>query len=129
MLSRSAYQPPRELPFPDHVQKDLAAGPLALELMSERRFAVPDDGAVLTGAIDRLVLMTRDGRPLAADIIDFKTDDLDTTDPAAIDRRVEHYRPQMRSYVRAICHVYGLPEERVCARLVMLGTERVVEVR
>ncbi len=74
VLSKRTYQPPRSLPFSPLVQAELADGPCEIDLDRERRFAVQVDGQMITGVIDRLVLLRRNWQVIAADIVDFKTD-------------------------------------------------------
>ena len=92
-----------------------------LEVHNERRFAVRDHDQILSGTIDRLVLQRRDDQLLAADIIDFKTDAIDETDPASIDTAVDHYRPQLEAYRTAVSKMFQLPLSSVTARLLFVG--------
>ena len=93
------YQPPLDLPLDAAILTDLAQGPLELEVRTEQPIAsLLGEGSLMRGSIDRLVLMRRDGKLLAADIIDFKTDSL-TADYAA--RRAELYKEQVNLYARA----------------------------
>lgn len=127
LLSRRSYAPPRDLPLGRDVLADLAAGPLDLGVEVERRFSVVDAGEVIAGTIDRIVLMRRDTRVLAADIIDFKTDSL-LHGEASIDDKIETYRQQLHLYRRAVARVYGLAESRICTRLAFLHAGRVEAV-
>lgn len=127
-LSRQNYQPPRGL-FSPAVLQELAAGPCDLDLDRERRFAVGDAGQLLSGMIDRLVLIRRHGQVLAADLLDFKTDALPGDETLAVQEKVSAYRDQMRSYARAIARIYKLSADRISTRLVMLATGRVEIVK
>lgn len=122
LLSRDAAGNPANLPFPPAIVRDLTAGPVEPVVRNERRFLVPDGGQVISGSIDRLVLYCRDGRALAADIIDYKTDGLDGLSAKETASRREHYHEQLRLYCRAVSILYDLPPERIAARLVMLGS-------
>jgi ATP-dependent helicase/nuclease subunit A len=151
VLSKRTYQPPRSLPFSPLVQAELADGPCEIDLDRERRFAVQVDGQMITGVIDRLVLLRRNWQVIAADIVDFKTDAMpgergETRDerrepesgsgspvdqpstinhqPSAAPDKVAAYRDQMRAYARAIGQIYRLPPGRVSTRLLMLATGR-----
>jgi ATP-dependent exoDNAse (exonuclease V) beta subunit len=98
-----------------------------LDVQRERRFVVPDEqGALLVGAMDRVVLATRAGAPLCAEIVDFKTDRLGGA--AALDALAETYRAQMQAYRRALCALTGLAPERVACRLLLLDADVVREV-
>ena len=154
VLSKRTYQPPRSLPFSPLVQAELADGPCEIDLDRERRFAVQVDGQMITGVIDRLVLLRRNWQVIAADIVDFKTDAMPgggpgprakglepderrepaelaapqlstlNSQPTAPDK-VAAYRDQMRAYARAIGQIYRLPPGRVSTRLLMLATGRI----
>ena len=108
----------------------LPAGPdLTLDVQRERRFVVPDGDALLAGAMDRVVLARRGSSPLCAEIVDFKTDRLGgASSAAALDELVEHYRPQMQAYRRALCALTGLAPETVACRLLFLDADAVREV-
>lgn len=105
---------------------DATAEPsLELSVQRERRFAVPDERGLLVGSIDRVVLALREGRPVAAEIIDYKTD---RVAGGALDGLVEHYRPQLQAYRRALCALTGLAPERVACRLLFLESSAVRDV-
>jgi len=76
-----------------------------------------------SGAIDRLVLRHRDGRVVAADVVDYKTDVLGSED---LDARVEQYRPQLEAYGRVVAVAWDLPPEVVRLHLAFLEPGRVV---
>ena len=85
----------------------------------QRRFAVREGDALVSGSVDRLVIwQSADGQVLAADVIDFKTDR--AGDAGQLDERVEIYRPQMLAYRRAVERAYWLEPEQVASRLVFL---------
>ena len=128
-LSKRSYQPPRDLRLPTDVLAEIAAGALELEVWCERRFAIPLAGEVLSGSIDRLVLLRRGFEVLAADIIDFKTDAVDsTTDRTVFARRLTQYQSQLHDYRRAVSALYRLPPSRISARLLFLAAGRVEHV-
>jgi len=94
-----------------------------LTVERERRFAVRDASAVLTGAIDRMVI-ARDGRGAITriDLIDFKTD------VGEVEEIIARYRPQLRAYARAAVKMFGVAASVVRPRLVLLEAGRVVGV-
>jgi ATP-dependent exoDNAse (exonuclease V) beta subunit len=100
-----------------------------LRVQAERRFDVPIDGGILSGSIDRLVLFCRAGVPVAADILDFKTDGIAPGDLFAVTRLVDHYRDQLGAYVHAVSVIYGIAPEHISTRLVLLATGEIVPVR
>ncbi len=95
---------------------------------NERPFAVRLDGGMLSGYIDRLVLLGRDGRIVAADIVDFKTDDMTPGDHEALQKRVDVYRPQIQSYRDAVAEIYDLGKEAVSARLMFVAIDQAIPV-
>ncbi len=95
-----------------------------LRVYCERPFAVRDGEHLMQGTFDRLVVVERNGKPVAADVIDFKTD----RDVDRLDELVEHYRPQLEAYRRAAARLCHLDEANVTARLVFLDAGRVRQV-
>ena len=128
LLSRSVYVPVPDMPLDRGVWAELAGTPPRLEVHRERRIAVRDELTILTGNVDRLVLLFHGERLVAADIIDFKTDRLDAAQREALDERVAYYRPQLTAYRRAVCKMLRLDESHVAARLLFLGLDQVVSV-
>lgn len=99
-----------------------------IEVWRERRFAHRLGDELLTGGIDRLVVLKRRGRPFAADILDFKTDDLPAGDAAALAERAEHYRPQIEAYRAAAASVLSLDPKQIGCKLVFLTPGAVVPI-
>jgi ATP-dependent exoDNAse (exonuclease V) beta subunit len=94
----------------------------------ELPFMRREEDALMEGAIDRLVLILEGGRTVAAEVLDYKTDDLAAGDAAALAQRVAHYRPQMDAYRRAVAEMYGLPAAAVRGCLAFVACTEVVEV-
>jgi ATP-dependent exoDNAse (exonuclease V) beta subunit len=118
LLLRSSYSDPARLGFPPAVAAELAAGPLQVAVFRERPLAVRLGDQLLSGTVDRLVVFRRGDRPLAAEVIDFKSD---AAPPAAADRLVERYRPQLAAYQRGLARSLALDSNRVVARLALLA--------
>ena len=74
------------------------------------------------GVIDRLVLIQREGRVAQAEILDFKTDSIESGDDNALVARTAHYRAQIVAYCDVVREQYGLAEGEVRGKLVFLGT-------
>ena len=89
-----------------------------VELWKERRFAVHVDDRLISGVFDRVHVYWRQGTPVRADLIDFKTD---TVTIEELPRRIDHYRPQLDAYRAALCTMLGLTKEAVRARLLFTG--------
>lgn len=98
------------------------------QVSRECPFAVRDGEAILSGQMDRLVVLRDGGRTVGADVVDFKTDAVSADDPAALAARVQWYRPQLEAYRRAAAAILGLDASRVSARLVFTGPGLVVPV-
>jgi ATP-dependent exoDNAse (exonuclease V) beta subunit len=98
------------------------------QVSREMPFAVRDGDAILSGKIDRLVVLYEGNHPLGADVLDFKTDAIPPGDAAALDARVAWYRPQLAAYRRAACRLARLEPEHVSARLVFTEPGIVVPV-
>jgi ATP-dependent exoDNAse (exonuclease V) beta subunit len=99
-----------------------------LTVETERPFAVPRDTSLLTGCIDRLVLISEGDRVVAADVIDFKTDQLEASDETGWQSRVEFYRPQMEAYREAVATLFSIPPTQVFGRLLFVSLGRIAEV-
>ncbi len=126
LLSRHSYAPPDDLGLDPDIAAELAGGPLEFEVLCESRIAAMTKEHLLTGNIDRLVLMRRQGHLLAADIIDFKSDQI--ADEKTLARRVNDYRPQIDAYRAAIAQMYRLQPRRVATRLAFTTARRVVNI-
>lgn len=120
-LSRRSYENPTQVGWSEAVVRELMSQPFTLEVQRERPFIVRDGGALLEGAIDRLVVLRQGGRAVAADILDFKTDNLPNAEAA--NRANEFYRPQLEAYRRAVMQLTGLSAERVAARLLFVACD------
>ncbi len=97
-----------------------AADPTGLALHRELPFVQRTDDGLLRGNFDRVVVIREDGRPTAAEVIDFKTDRLDGADAAALADRAEHYRPQLEAYRDAAARRFRLDPAQVRAYLLFL---------
>ena len=104
-------------------------GQVELQVLPEHPFAVKDGEALLTGSIDRLILIRSNGEVVAADVVDYKTDAISAGDAAALSDKVEFYRPQIEAYRRAVQKLFQLPAERVTSRLVFVSAGRVVALQ
>lgn len=93
-----------------------------VELWRERPFAARVEGALMQGIFDRVVLHRRGDEVTAAEILDFKTDDVS----GDLSRVVETYRPQLDAYRRALSVLLDLPLEKIAARLLLVRTGAVV---
>lgn len=99
-----------------------------LEVLNEHAFLVSDSDGLLRGSIDRLVLLRDDGKPSAADIIDFKSDKVSGDMAGWLHTKTDFYRPQLEAYRRAVALMYRLPPETITARLAFIEIDTVVEL-
>jgi ATP-dependent exoDNAse (exonuclease V) beta subunit len=100
-----------------------------LEVSRERPFALLSDNEVVTGTMDRLVLLLDRGQPVAADIVDFKTDRVVGDPDAWLADRAKFYQPQLGEYRTAVATMFKLPPACISARLVFTEASRVVDVK
>jgi hypothetical protein len=122
LLSRAFYsEEGRGVPLA--VQKRHAGSSFDLRCHNERSFAIIDDGRHLSGSIDRLVLTLADSAPVAADVIDFKTDMAGEKSGGRAG-----YIEQLRLYARAVSIAYGIEPSAITSRLVWLATGTVETV-
>ena len=84
------------------------------------------DGELISGTIDRLVLLMDGATPVAADIIDFKTDQ--AKNQKKLKALVDVYAEQLEVYKAAVAHMFGLDSEVVTARLLMTEAGMVLDV-
>ena len=92
------------------------------EVSNEHPFAHRDGDSIMSGMIDRLVLCRNAGKLVAAEVIDFKTDQ-----PNSLEERVAYYAPQIEAYKNAIYLQYDLPQERITSKLVFVRLGKVIE--
>ncbi len=128
LLAKRPYFTAETIGVADSVLAEINESPVEVNVQNERAFAVRDQGSLLSGSIDRLVTISRGSEILAAEVIDFKTDQL-PNDLIAINDRVEFYRGQMEAYVRAVSKFYQITPDRISAKLVLLRLGRVLQVR
>ncbi len=77
------------------------------------------DGKLIRGFADRIVLGMRQGKIIAADIVDYKTDALGDKQKHLLER-VTHYRPQINAYRATISQMLNLDDTVVSARLLFV---------
>lgn len=107
--------------------KDVQNGLAVFRVEQERPFVLKRNGAIVQGTIDRLVLLEKNGKLIAADIIDYKTDRLTGERDAWIAQKVEHYGAQLEEYRSAVHICFGIPVDQISTRLLLLETDIVVD--
>ena len=99
---------------------------VTLEALRELPFAFRQDDELLSGSIDRLVLVRQAAKLVAAEVIDYKTDTVTST--AQLRELTEFYRPQLEAYQRAAARITGLSADRITAKLAFLSADEVVPI-
>lgn len=86
-----------------------------------------ESGTIQQGIMDRVVIFEAEGRPVHAEVIDYKTDHV--ADEEALTKLQEFYRPQVQAYRNSIARLLSLDfDTQVTVRLAFLGADRVLEV-
>lgn len=88
--------------------------PMELKLYRELPFAHLDGEQLVSGKIDRLVIGYLQGKAVAAEVLDYKTD---AGEPAEL---TVHYAPQMAAYRQSAARFTRLPAEVIECHLVLL---------
>jgi ATP-dependent exoDNAse (exonuclease V) beta subunit len=125
LFSRSGYETSYLSSFASHDQGSGDASQLAVDVQTERRFAVATDRGFIQGVIDRLILIYQGDRLIAADIVDLKTDDVADDQ---LHEKITAYRPQLATYREAASRFLRLPIQQIATRLVFVSTGQVVNV-
>ena len=105
----------------------LNSGRAKIKVERERTFVRLHENQLVLGTIDRLVMVMENGRPVAADVLDFKTDRLVGDREPWIQNKQIHYGPQLAEYRSAVSHCFGIPASRISTRLLLLEAGVVVE--
>ena len=94
------------------------------ELILEREvpFSCEVDQNLLNGIIDRLVLLVRGGDAVAAEVIDFKTDQFSGS---ALDAAEKH-REQLESYRMAVSRTWGIDPAMIALRILLVRSGEVI---
>jgi ATP-dependent exoDNAse (exonuclease V) beta subunit len=114
LAARDASGQPKPEPNPD----------FELELRREWPFALRDDDALVTGQIDRLIIARRGGRPVWAEVIDFKTDAVE-----AVEDLAERYGEQIEDYRRSMAALFNLDLAAVRCLVVSTHLPGLLEIR
>ncbi len=127
-LTRATYEEPPRAGAAARIHASPKLRQPEWEVSRECPFALREGDALLSGKMDRLVVLRDGGRAVGADVLDFKTDAVQANDPAALEARVEWYRPQLEAYCRAAAAFLELESQQVSARLVFTEPGIVVSV-
>jgi len=96
------------------------------EIVAEREipFSCEMDGALFSGIIDRLVLRFHDQLPVAAEVIDFKTDRIagDAVETAS------RHREQLESYRQAVNTIWKIDPQQIDLKVVLIRSGDIVSL-
>jgi ATP-dependent helicase/nuclease subunit A len=120
VLSRQFYESPSFAPA-DPSAASSTSGAIELDVQRERTFAVRQGDEILSGSIDRLVLVRRGGQVFAADVLDFKTDAIAPGNQDLLAEKAAFYTPQLNAYRLAVGKLFRLSERQITARIVFLA--------
>jgi len=114
----------------DEVKACLARGshPQGARVETEFPFAVAMGRNFFTGKMDRVILLEEEGRVVAAELLDYKTDAIPPGDEEGLLQLADEYKPQLETYRGALAKMFGLSLSQVKASLVFLYPGRVVEL-
>jgi ATP-dependent helicase/nuclease subunit A len=101
----------------------VAAGTVQVQVYREQRFAYRAGDELVTGIVDRLIIIRERGLVVAAEVIDYKSDEV--ADDESIVSKCARYEPQLRQYREAIAETWKIPSELIRSRLVFLRARRI----
>lgn len=104
----------------------IESGQAETRVERERTFALLHQNELVLGSIDRLVFLLQNGKPIAADIIDFKTDRFAGDRNGWIEARRLHYGPQLEEYRFAVSQCFGVPIQHIGTRLLLIEADAVI---
>ena len=104
------------------------AGKEDLDVRNEFPVLTRDDqGRVVRGRLDRLVLRREGDDVVEAWVMDHKSGAI-TLDDSAFQTRIDHYTPQLEAYAKVVQERWGLPQTKVHCVLIFFERGEVVEV-
>ncbi len=98
-----------------------------VDLWRERPFAVRLNNELLRGSFDRVAIIRQGGKPLRAELLDFKTDRLRGS--RELSDRINTYRPQIEAYRNGLAAMLNLPRNNITASLLFVETGRRQEIQ
>jgi len=109
------------------IKKALSKPDGKAELWREKSFDVILDNKWISGIFDRVVvLLDAGGKPLSAQLTDYKSNRTD--DPRKIEELARVYLPQMSLYRLALSNLLNLPEEKIETFLFFTVPRKIVRV-
>lgn len=83
----------------------------------------------VSAIIDRLIIISSEGKLKRAVIIDYKSDRIDEGSAVAINQKIQTYRPQLELYRQLLSSVLGLTESSIQCYLGLIRLPLMVEVK
>ena len=115
-----------ELPVFSAFEQMVRTGSVEMCAENERPFVLKRNGAIIQGIIDRLVILRVKGQPVAADIVDFKTDRMSGAMEAWVSDKTHQYAAQLQDYRAAVQTCFGIGSDAISTRLALLEADVVV---
>ena len=128
MLTRQGFREAAPQAWPTNLRSQMAKGQHSLEVRNEQSIAALQQGKLISGFVDRLVLLCNGDQILAADIVDYKTDQLRQGQTERIKQKANFYRPQLVAYRYAIASMLHLDFSNISTGLLFTDPGLVVEV-
>ena len=109
----------------DLIHHEMIFDAVSINVANERNFAMYLDDQLMQGTIDRLVMIYEAQRLIAADVIDYKTDHVDSEN---LKDKIEFYAPQLNAYRRCVSQLFGLSPESIGCKLLFTATDQIVSL-
>ena len=94
-----------------------------LRVETEWSFVFQHRSSIVQGTIDRLVLAVVSETPIAADILDFKTDRIKGDEAVWIAAKQADYAAQLNDYREAVHRYFRIPKNAITASLLLLEAD------
>ena len=113
----------RALEAPSAIRTLLTDVPDDAEIWNERDFlSAVGNGTLIPGTFDRVAVFRRDGKPVRAEVFDWKTDNLASAEEFLV------YAGQLKIYRRSLSRLLDLPESAVAAFICSLKLKQIIPV-
>ena len=138
LLSRASYEQPdaRQNGPRAAVQLDAPNPRASWRVYRERPFSARRGETLWRGVIDRLTLLYDGDKVVAADVVDYKTNQFHVEDHRRADdptlvpqETLDEYRRQLAYYGKVVQEQYQLPEDRVSLRLAFVSHNFTIDAK
>jgi ATP-dependent helicase/nuclease subunit A len=129
IFDRESYMDLDDSECNTQLRDEIGTDPFDVQAYQEFPLCAVFEDKYFNGIIDRLVLLSREGRVIGADIIDFKTDQIDPDDPElTVEARSAFYQGQLNSYAQGLSASLQIPLPLINTRLAFVGVGVVTRV-